>query len=72
MAHVLYNHMTHTWDDPYAQDSWSEHGGCHEEPVRFSRFTHVVVAWLALAAAAAVGALAVWGLAAGIILGFTE
>ncbi len=72
MAHVLYNHMTHTWDDPYAEDGWSEHGGRHEDPVQFSRLTHIVVSRIALAAATAVGALMVWGLVAGALLGIAE
>ena len=72
MAHVLYNHMTHTWDDPYAEDSWSEHGGRYEEPIPFSPRAHILAGRLALGAATAVGALAVWGLLAGILLGVAE
>ena len=71
MAHVLYNHMTHTWDNPYAEDSWSEHDGRHEEPVEFSPAVHILVGRLALAAATTIGALAFLGLMAGILLGIT-
>ena len=71
MAHVLYNHLTHTWDDPYAEDSWSEHGSRHEETPEFSGAASRLIARLALAAAAAVGALALWGLVAGALLGFS-
>ncbi len=71
MAHVLYNHMTHSWDNLYAEDSWSEHDGCHEEPVEFSPAARLLIARLALAAATTVGGIALWGLMAGVLLGIT-
>ena len=68
MPHVLYNHITHAWDEP-AEDSWSESSGRPEEPVEFTPAARRVIALLALAGATAVSTLALWGLVAGLVTG---
>lgn len=67
MPHVLFNHITHTWDEP--EDAWTEAAREQEEPIEVGERTRYAVAHLALAAATAVAALVILGLVAGLLFG---
>ena len=70
MAHILYNHITHCWDEPDA-DLWSETDGRFEEPMAFGPTAQLAIRRLALAAATLMGGFVAWGLIAGILLGIS-
>ncbi len=69
MPHVLYNHITHSWDQPDLDDGCSESTHSPDRGPEFSPAAQRVVARLALGAGTALAALVVWGLVAGILLG---
>ncbi len=69
MPHVLYNHITHTWDQPALEDDWPEAPSHTEEPLEFSPSGRRAIARIALAATATIGGLILWGLIAGVVLG---
>lgn len=70
MPHVLYNHITHTWDAPDPDDGCRE-SALGEESPEFSPAAQRAIARIALGAGTALAAFAVWGLLAGFLLGIS-
>ncbi len=69
MPHVLYNHITHTWDQPHPDDGGSDFlDSCDESP-DFGPVAHRLLPPLALGSATAIAGLILLGLAAGLLLG---
>lgn len=69
MPHVLYNHMTHSWDTPDPDDGASDAiHSCDESP-HFGPFARRALPGLALGAGTAITALILLGLIAGVLFG---
>jgi hypothetical protein len=69
MPHVLYNHITHSWDEPDPDDGCSLHTHEPDESPQFSATTHRALTRLALVAGTAMAGFVLWGLLAGLLLG---
>ncbi len=69
MPHVLYNHITQSWDEPDADDGGGETAGERNQGPEFSPATQRLVSRLAVGAATALAGLILWGLMAGLVLG---
>ncbi len=69
MPHVLYNHITHSWDQPDPDDGGSDFlHPCDESP-QFGPVAHRVLPPLALGSAMAIAGLILLGLFSGLLLG---
>lgn len=69
LPHVLYNHITHTWDLPDPDDGCSDTKHPPDGSPEFSPAFQRAVSRLALGAGTALAAFALWGLLAGVLLG---
>jgi hypothetical protein len=69
VPHVLYNHITHSWDPPDPDDGCSH--GIHpsDESPQFGPIARFALSRLALGAGTAIVAFVLWGLIAGLLLG---
>ena len=68
MPHVLYNHITHSWDQPELDDGCRETAHDSEELPEFTPSTRRAVARLALGAVTALASFIVCGLVFGLLL----
>lgn len=71
MPHVLYNHITHSWDEPDPDDGCSQHAHVPDESPEFSATARRALARLALGAGTAIAGFVLWGLIAGLLLGIS-
>ena len=71
MPHVLYNHITHTWDQPDLDDGYSETLQTDDASPEYSPATRRTLARLALGAGTALAGFILWGLFAGLLLGIS-
>lgn len=71
MPHVLYNHITHTWDQPDPDDGYSETLQTADASPEYSPSTRRILARLALGAGTALAGFILWGLLAGLLLGIS-
>ena len=71
MPHVLYNHITHSWDQPDLDDGCSDSIHHPDEAPEFSATTRLALTRLALGAATAIAGFVLWGLIAGLLLGIS-
>jgi len=69
MPHLLYNHITHSWDRPDPDDGGGEHSSPLFEAPDLSARARRTIARLALASGAGITACIAWGLIAGILFG---
>ncbi len=69
MPHVLYNHITHSWDEPDLDDGCSETAPERDQVPQFRPAAQRLLSRLALGATTALAALILWGLIAGLLLG---
>ena len=69
MPHVLYNHLTHSWDRPDPDDGGDSMTAAGTEVPEFGPLAHRVLPPLALGSATAVVGLLVLGMIAGLLLG---
>ncbi len=69
MPHVLYNHITHAWDQPQPDDGSSDLIQSSDEAPQFGPLAHRVLPPFALGSATAMAALLLLGLVAGLLLG---
>ena len=71
MPHVLYNHITHSWDQPDPDDGCSESAHHLEESPEFSPALRRALPRLALGAGTAILGFLLVGLIAGLLLGIS-
>ena len=71
MPHVLYNHITHTWDTPDPDDGCRETLPPADASPEYSPATRRTLAGLALGVGTALAGFILWGLLAGLLLGFS-
>ncbi len=69
MPHVLYNHITQSWDLPELDDGGGDIAREREQAPELSPAGQRLVSRLALGAATAIAGLILWGLGAGLLLG---
>ncbi len=69
MPHVLYNHITHSWDRPDPDDGGSDFLAAGDESPQFGPVAHRLLPPLALGSATAIVGLLLLGLVAGLLLG---
>lgn len=69
MPHVLYNHLTHSWDRPDGNDGWQEIAAKDCELPQFGPLFRRVLPCLALGAGTTFTTVILLGLIAGLLLG---
>ncbi len=69
MPHVLYNHITHAWDQPELDPGGSPGADSAQEAPAFGPVAHRLLPPLALGSATAMAGLILLGLIAGLLLG---
>lgn len=71
MPHVLYNHLTHSWDQPDPDDGCSGFVHQREESPAFGPVAQCAVRRLALGAGAALAGFILMGWLAGLLVGIS-